>query len=81
MNKEKALDVLKESINDKVKQKWIDGTNVTHDIAVLVRLANVCGLINYSQAKQLFHEANSGHLLTCTFLYDLGLKNRWLYPT
>lgn len=77
MNKEKALDLLKDSINEKVKQNWNDGTNVTHDIALLVRLANVCGLIDYSQAKQLFHEANSGYLLTNTLLFDLGLTNRW----
>lgn len=77
MNKEKALDLLKDSINDKVKQNWNDGTNVTHDIAVLIRLAKECGLIEEWQAKQLFNEANSGYLLTCSFLFDLGLINRW----
>ena len=76
MNKEKALDLLKDAINDKVKQNWDDGTNVTHDIAVLVRLANYCGLIDYCQAKQLFHEANAGYQLTYSFLFDLGLTNR-----
>lgn len=76
MNRTKALDLLKDSINDKVKQNWNDGTNVTHDIAVLVRLANECGLIEEWQAKQLFHEADSGYLLTCSFLFELGLPNR-----
>lgn len=76
MNRTKALDLLKDSINEKVKQNWDDGTNVTHDIAVLIRLAKDCGLIEYWQAKQLFHEANSGYLLTCSFLFELGLPNR-----
>ena len=76
MNRTKALDLLKDAINEKVKQNWYDGTNVTHDIAVLVRLAKECGLIDEWQAKQLFNEANSGYQLTCTFLFDLGLINR-----
>ena len=73
MNRTNALDLLKDAINDKVKQNWNDGTNVRHDIAVLVILAKECGLIDDWQAKQLFNEANNGYLLTCSFLFDLGL--------
>lgn len=68
MNRTKALDVLKDSINDKVKKNWNDGTYVTHDIAALVKLAKECGLIDDWQANQLFQEANNGYLLTCSFL-------------
>ena len=73
MNRTKALDLLKDAINDKVEQNWNDGTNVTNDIAALVRLAKECGLIDDWQAKQLFHEAHSGYQITCSLLFELGL--------
>ena len=77
MNRNKVLEKMVDSINDKVKQNWNDGTNVSHDIATIINLVKLSGLIDDWQAKQLFHEANSGYLLTCSFLVDLGLTNRW----
>ena len=76
MNRTQVLELMVQSINDKVKQNWNDGTNVTHDIATIVNLVKASGCIDDWQAKQLFHEANNGYLLTCTFLFDLGLINR-----
>lgn len=38
-NKDLAIETLFNAINDKVKENWDVGTNVTHDIAVLVTLA------------------------------------------
>lgn len=72
-NKELAIETLFNAINDKVKENWNDGTCVRHDIAVLVILAKNCGLIDETQAFQLFHEADAGYLLTNTFLRDINL--------
>ena len=77
MSRTQVLEKMVDAINDKVKQNWNDGTNVTHDIATIINLVKLSGWINEWQAKQLFHEANSGYLLTCSFLFDLGLTNRW----
>ena len=77
MNRTQVLEEMVDSINDKIKQNWSDGTNVSHDIATILNLVKASGCINDWQAKQLFHEANSGYLLTCSFLFDLGLTNRW----
>ena len=68
-----AIETLLNAINDKVKKNWDDGTFVAHDIAVLIKLAIQCGLMDESQGVQLFHEANAGYLLTWSFLSDLGL--------
>ena len=68
MNKTKALETLVDAINEKVKQNWNDGTNVTHDIAVLVRLSKECGLIDDFQMRCIFHEADAGYELTYSFL-------------
>ena len=76
MSRTQVLEKMVDSINDKVKQNWNDGTNVSHDIATIINLVKLSGLIEEWQAKQLFHEANSGNLLTCSFLFDLGLTNR-----
>lgn len=61
------------AINDKVKQNWNDGTNVSHDIATIINLVKVSGCIDDWQAKQLFHEANARYQLTWSFLRDIGL--------
>ena len=76
MNRTQVLELMVQSINDKVKQNWNDGTNVTHDIATIINLVKASGYINDCQAKQLFHEAVSGYQLTYSFLFDLGLTNR-----
>ena len=76
MNRTQVLELMVQSINDKVKQNWNDGTNVTHDIATIINLVKASGCIDDLQAKQLFHEANNGYLLTYSFLFDLGLTNR-----
>ena len=76
MNRTKVLETLVDAINEKVKQNWNDGTNVTHDIATIINLVKASGYIDEWQASQLFHEANSGYQLTCSFLFDLGLTNR-----
>ena len=76
MNRTQVLELVVQSINDKVKQNWNDGTNVTHDIATIVNLVKLSGCIDDWQAKQLFHEAASGYQLTYSFLFDLGLTNR-----
>lgn len=72
-NKDLAIETLFNAINDKVKENWDAGTNVTHDIAVLVTLAKNCGLIDVRQCFQLFHEADAGYQLTNLFLRDIGL--------
>lgn len=68
-----AIETLFNAINDKVKENWECGANVTHDIAVLVTLAKNCGLIDGQQCFQLFHEADAGYQLTNSFLRDIGL--------
>ena len=77
MSRTEVLQMMVDAINEKVKQNWNDGTNVTHDIATIINIVKASGCINDWQAKQLFHEAVSGYLLTCSFLFDLGLTNRW----
>lgn len=72
-NKELAIETLFNAINDKVKDNWNKGTNVRHDIAVLVTMARYCGLIDETQALQLFRESDAGYLLTNTFLSHIGL--------
>lgn len=72
-NKDLAIETLFNAINDKVKENWNVGTNVTHDIAVLVTLAKNCGLIDGWKCSQLFHEADAGYQLTNSFLRDIGL--------
>ena len=76
MSRTQVLELMVQSINDKVKQNWNDGTNVNHDIATIINLVKASGLIDEQQAKQLFHEAASGYQLTYSFLFDLGLTNR-----
>lgn len=73
MSRTQVLEKMVDSINDKVKQNWNDGTNVSHDIATIIEIVKLSGWINDWQAKQLFHEANSGYLLTYTFLFDIGV--------
>lgn len=72
-NKDLAIETLFNAINDKVKENWYEGTNVSHDIAVLVTLAKNCGLVDEWQCFQLFHEADAGYQLTNTFLKHIGL--------
>lgn len=72
-NKDLAIETLFNAINDKVKENWNAGTNVTHDIAVLVTFAKNCGLIDEWQCSQLFHEADAGYQLTISFIRDIGL--------
>jgi hypothetical protein len=43
------------------------------EIATIINLVKASGWIDDWQAKQLFYEANSGYLLTYSFLFDLGL--------
>lgn len=76
MRKKQVLEIMVKSINEKVKQNWNDGTNVTHDIATIINLVEASGYIDEWQAEQLFHEAYSGYQLTYSFLFDLGLTNR-----
>ena len=73
MNRIKVLEKMFDAINDKVKQNWDDGTNVTHDIATIINIVKASGCIDDWQAKQLFHEATSGYQLTYSFLIDLGI--------
>lgn len=73
MSRIQVLEKMVDSINDKVKKNWNDGTNVTHDIATIINIVQASGCIDDWQAKQLFHEANNGYLLTCSFLIDLGI--------
>ena len=77
MSRTQVLEKMVEAINEKVKQNWNNGTNVTHDIATIVNLVQASGWINDWQAKQIFHEADSGYQLTYSFMRDLGLANRW----
>lgn len=73
MKRGKVLEIMVKAINEKVKQNWNDGTNVTHDIATIINLVEASGYIDDWQAKQLFHEADSGYQLTNSFLRDIGL--------
>ena len=77
MKRGQVLEIMVNAINEKVKQNWNDGTNVTHDIATIINLVKASGYIDDRQAKQLFHEADAGYQLTYSFLFDLGLTNRW----
>ena len=77
MSRTQVLEKMVEVINEKVKQNWNDGTNVTHDIATIVKLVQASGWIDEWQAKQIFHEAVAGYQLTYSFMRDLGLANRW----
>ena len=60
-NKDLAIETLFNAINEKVRENWDKGTFVEHDIAILLTLAEHCGLIDDRQAIQLFHEANAGY--------------------
>lgn len=77
MSRTQVLELMVDSINEKVKQNWVDGTNVSHDIATIINLVKASGWINDWQAKQLFHEADSGYQLTYTFLLDIGLISKF----
>ena len=72
MSRTKALDVLKDSINEKVKSNWDSGEQIMHDVSNLLQLAKECGLINDTQQAQIYREVNSGYELTCSFLVDIG---------
>ena len=37
MNKEKALDLLKDAINDKVKSNWDSGELIMNDVSTLLK--------------------------------------------
>lgn len=76
MSRTQVLEKMVDAINEKVKQNWNDGINVTHDIATIINLVKASGLINEWQAKQLFHEADAVYQLTYSFLFGLGLINR-----
>ena len=73
MNKTRVLEKMFDAINDKVKQNWNDGTNVTHDIATIINLVELSGCIDEWQANQLFQEANNGYLLTYSFLIAINV--------
>ena len=73
MNKTLVLEKMVDAINDKVKQNWNDGTNVTHDIATIITIVKLSGWVDDWQANQLFHEANNGYLLTYSFLVAINL--------
>ena len=73
MNRTMVLEKMFDAINDKVKQNWNDGTNVTHDIATIINLVKLSGCIDEWQANQLFHEANNGYLLTYSFLNAINV--------
>ena len=73
MNKTKALDVLKDSINEKVKSNWDSGELIMHDVSNLLQLAKECGLIDDVQRKQIYREVNSGYEITCSFLADIDV--------
>ena len=77
MRRSQVLEIMVKAINEKVKQNWNDGTDVTHDIATIINLVKASGYIEDWQAKQLFHEADAGYQLTYSFLFDLGLTNKW----
>ena len=72
MNRTKALDVLKDSINEKVKSNWDSGEQIMHDVSNLLQLAKECGLIDDTQRVQIYREVNSGYELTCSFLVAIG---------
>ena len=73
MNRTQVLGKMVDAINDKVKQNWNDGTNVSHDIATVINLVKLSGWIDDWQANQLFHEANNGYLLTYSFLNAINV--------
>ena len=73
MNRTKALDLLKDSINDKVKSNWDSGESIMHDVSTLLNLAKECGLIDDTQRVQIYREVNSGYELTCSFLVAIGV--------
>lgn len=77
MSRTQVLETMVKAINEKVKQNWNEGTDVSHDIATIINLVKASGYIDVWQANQLFHEADSGYQLTYSFLFDLGLTNRW----
>jgi hypothetical protein len=77
MSRIQVLEKMIDAINEKVKQNWNDVTNVTHDIASVINLVKASGCIDEWQAKQLFHEADAGYQLTYSFLFEIGLTNRW----
>ena len=77
MRKDQVLEIMVKAINEKVKQNWNDGSDVTHEIATIINLVKASGYIEDWQANQLFHEADAGYQLTYSFLFDLGLTNRW----
>lgn len=77
MRRGQVLEIMVKGINEKVKQNWNDGTDVSHDIATIINLVKASGYIEDWQAKQLFYEADAGYQLTYSFLFDLGLTNRW----
>ena len=72
MNKEKALNLLKDAINEKVKSNWYSGELIMHDVDTLLKLAKECGLIDDTQRVQIYREVNSGYELTCSFLIAIG---------
>lgn len=77
MTRVQVLEIMVNAINEKVEQNWNDGTNVSNDIATIINLVKASGYIDDWQAKQLFYEADSGYQLTYSFLFELGLTNRW----
>ena len=72
MNKKKALDLLKDAINEKVKSNWDSGELIMHDVGTLLSLAKECGLIDETQRVKIYREVNSGYELTCSFLLAIG---------
>lgn len=76
MKRGQVLEIMVKAINEKVKQNWNDGTNVTNDIATIIKLVEASGYIDEWQAKQMFHEADAGYQLTYSFLFHLGLTDR-----
>jgi hypothetical protein len=77
MRRGQVLEIMVKAINEKVKQNWSDGTNVSHDIATIINLVKASGHIDDWQANQLFHEGDGGYQLTYSFLFDLGLTKSW----
>lgn len=73
MNREKALDLLKDAINEKVKSNWDSGELIMHDVVTLLKLAKECGLINDMQCAQMYREVNSGYELTYSFLVTIDV--------
>ena len=73
MKRTKALDVLKDSINEKIKSNWDSGEEIMHDVSTLLQLAKECGLIDDTQRVQIYREVNSGYELTCSFLESINV--------